>query len=81
MKFLQHLALGRKFLILGVLALLMLALPVGIFVQQTQSAINDARREAQGALPLVDLQRVIQLTQQHRGPVGGHAQWQPGPGG
>ena len=67
MRILNHLKLKQKFLILGLLALLMLILPLGIFVQQTQHGIDEARREARGAVPLVDLQRVIQLTQQHRG--------------
>lgn len=66
MRMMNHLKLNQKFLILGALALLMLMVPLSLYIYQTQQGINEARREAAGAVPLMELQRVIQLTQQHR---------------
>jgi len=67
MPILHRLSLCQKFIILGIVALLTTALPTGMYFKQTLAEINTARLEAQGTAPVIALQRVVQLTQQHRG--------------
>ena len=64
---LTHLPLLHKFLILGLIGLLMSALPTALFVMQSVDAIQDARREARGAPPLLALHKAVQGLQVHRG--------------
>jgi len=67
MPLLHRLSLAHKFMILGVIALLMLALPTGIYFKRSLADVAGARLEARGAPPLVALNNVIRLTQTHRG--------------
>jgi methyl-accepting chemotaxis protein len=67
MSLLHRLNLAQKFMLLGLIALLMLALPTGLYFKRTFAEIEVAQREERGNAPLVALNRVIQLTQSHRG--------------
>ena len=67
MSLLHRLNLSHKFLVLGVIAMLMLALPLSLYYHRAFADIDAAQREAIGAPPLVALNKVIQLTQTHRG--------------
>lgn len=63
MSLLHRLNLSSKFIALGFISLLMLLLPS----TESLSDIDVAQREVQGSGPLVVLNKVIQLTQTHRG--------------
>lgn len=67
MHLLGRLSLWQKFAILGFIALLMVLVPTALHVQKAASDIRVAQREAQGMPPLMAMQKVIQLVQQHRG--------------
>jgi methyl-accepting chemotaxis protein len=67
MPLLHRLSLSHKFLILGVIALLMVVLPTGLYLRLTGAEIATAHLESRGTAPVTALQKVIQLTQQHRG--------------
>ncbi len=67
MSLLHRLNLSHKFALLGGVALIMVALPTGLYIKQSQSEIETAKLEAQGTAPVIELQKVVQLTQQHRG--------------
>src|SRR5437870_8821302 len=71
MSILHRLSLFHKFLILGIVALLMTALPTGLYLKQSQADIDTAELEAQGTAPAIALQTVVRLTQQHRGIAAG----------
>jgi len=64
---LDRLNLSNKFLILGLLALLMIAVPTAVHVRKSFGEVRVAKLEAQGMPPLMALQKVIQFAQQHRG--------------
>jgi hypothetical protein len=67
MALLHRLKLEHKFLILGLIAFVMVAVPSSAYLLKSfqQSAV--AQLEARGGPPLVALNKVIQLTQTHRG--------------
>ena len=67
MSVLHRINLLQKFLILGVIGLLMSALPTWLYVSEALGDIAKARQEAQGAAPLLALNKVVQLLQVHRG--------------
>jgi methyl-accepting chemotaxis protein len=67
MSLLHRLNLSHKFIGLGIVALIMLALPASLYFKGAMTDIASAQREARGAPPLVALNKVIQLTQVHRG--------------
>jgi methyl-accepting chemotaxis protein len=67
MSFIQRLNLSHKFMALGLLALLMAALPTAIYVQGSMADIARAKKEVDGTGPVIALQKVVQLMQQHRG--------------
>ena len=71
MPILHRLSLSCKFIILGIVALLMTALPTGLYFKQTLADIDTASLEARGTAPVIALQKVVQLTQQHRGIAAG----------
>ena len=71
MPLLHRLNLAQKFLVLGLIALLMVALPSGLYFKRVFADIDSAEREVQGARSLVMLNKVIQLTQTHRGMAAG----------
>ena len=64
---LGQLRLAHKFLILGVIALFMMALPASIAVRGEMAVWRMASGEAQGIMPAGQLLKLVQLTQQHRG--------------
>jgi len=64
----QHrLSLIQKFMILGILALLISALPALLFFGNSLKQQQKATLEKRGSAPLIALNKVIQLTQTHRG--------------
>ncbi len=67
MSLLHRLNLSQKFLILGFIALCMVALPSGLYFKRIFSEIETAQREARGSGSLVALNKVIQHLQSHRG--------------
>ena len=67
MPLLHHMKLAHKFLILGLVALIMIAIPTGMYFQRSLADIRVAQRELQGTAPLVALNKVIQYSQTHRG--------------
>ena len=71
MQFLNHMRLSAKFLLLGILALLMVALPTGLYFQNAWGSAAFARQEASGRDAVVVLNRTIQTLQSHRGLAAG----------
>ena len=67
MSLLHRISLLQKFLILGTVGLLMSLLPTWLYVNDALDNIAKARHEAQGAAPLLALNKVVQLMQVHRG--------------
>ena len=63
----QRLPLLYKFLILGLAAILMSAVPTWLFVSGALDDLARARHEARGAPPLLALHKVVQGLQVHRG--------------
>ena len=63
----QRLPLLYKFLILGLAAILMSAVPTWLFVSGALHDLARARHEARGALTLLALHKVVQGLQVHRG--------------
>ncbi|WP_411727819.1 methyl-accepting chemotaxis protein [Methyloglobulus sp.] len=62
----SRLLLSQKFLILGVLALIMVAIPLGFYVARMQQDITYANSELKGIDPTLSMVKLVQLTQQHR---------------
>ncbi len=71
MSILHRLNLAQKFIVLGVLALAMAALPTALYVQRAADDVATAKLESRGLLPLTDLQAVVKAVQQHRGLAAG----------
>ena len=71
MSILHSLSLPRKFLILGLIALLMTAAPTFLFTQRAFEDIRIASLEVDGAKPVIALQKILQFAQQHRGVAAG----------
>ncbi len=67
MPLLHRLQLGQKFLILGLIALVMVLIPSTLYFQRSIAEIGDAQRELRGTTPLLALNKVIQYSQVHRG--------------
>jgi len=67
MSILHRLSLAQKFMILGALALLMITIPTGLYLQRALNDVALAERQKSGSEVLVVLNRVTQLTQTHRG--------------
>ncbi|MEY4748497.1 MAG: hypothetical protein RIQ60_711 [Pseudomonadota bacterium] len=65
--FLNHLKLAHKFMLLGLIAAIMLAVPSALVVGSSLDAMRLSRGEAAGLAPLADALAVVRLTQQHRG--------------
>ena len=63
----RNLKLSQKFWLIGVLALIMVAVPAGMTIQNKLSVLRNAQTEAAGMAPASALLKLIQLTQQHRG--------------
>ncbi|MES2323834.1 MAG: methyl-accepting chemotaxis protein [Pseudomonadota bacterium] len=64
---LNRLFLWQKFAVMGLLALVMVAAPLVLYMLETQKAINAAALEQRGIEPARALLLALQMTQQHRG--------------
>lgn len=58
--------LRQKFLLLGIIALILVALPFGFYLNSVQKNVAVAQNEINGIKPVQTLLKIIQLTQQHR---------------
>jgi methyl-accepting chemotaxis protein len=63
----RNLKLSRKFTLIGVVALLLLAIPASMVIRSELGLLDFAKQELTGIAPANDALRLIQLTQQHRG--------------
>ncbi|MDO8262639.1 MAG: methyl-accepting chemotaxis protein [Gallionella sp.] len=64
---LDRLALGQKFVVLGLMSVLLVILPLYLYVSQANNEIEAAALKAKGIKVVQSLLRVVQFTQQHRG--------------
>ncbi len=67
MPLMHRMKLSSKFLILGLIALVMVAIPSGLYFKRAISEIGIAQRELRGTQPLLAINKVIQYSQVHRG--------------
>jgi methyl-accepting chemotaxis protein len=67
MSILHRLNLAQKFMLLGLIALIMVVVPSGLYFQRVMDDVATAKRELLGADPQIALNQVIQFTQTHRG--------------
>jgi len=63
----SRMLLWQKFVILGVLALVLVILPFSFYVVETEKAVNAAILETQGIPPTQNLLELVRLLQKHRG--------------
>ncbi|MDP2109496.1 MAG: methyl-accepting chemotaxis protein [Thiobacillus sp.] len=66
-QFISNLKLSRKFTLIGVLVLAMVAMPVWLVIKTAVATLSVARAEAAGIEPSGDMLTLIKFTQQHRG--------------
>ena len=66
-QFLRDLRLAHKFSLLGVVAAVVVLLPLAYYVHNVEERLDQVRSELEGIAPSRGLLRVVQLTQQHRG--------------
>src|SRR5690606_17305555 len=66
MSWLHRISLSQKFVVLGVLALVMMALPTTLYLLRTADEVRTAERRVEGATTAIALQKVIQMAQNHR---------------
>lgn len=71
MKTLYHARLATKFLFLGVIALVMVVLPTGLYFQITMHSAAFARKEDSARSAVVSMNQMIQTLQTHRGLAAG----------
>lgn len=64
---LSRLFVVQKFMLLGVLVVVLFGTPTGIFVSGINEQVGFARQEIKGAEYLVSAMKFLQFTQQHRG--------------
>jgi len=64
-------SLSTKFLVLGTIALVTLALPTALYLQRTAADVRIAQRPVDGVSAIIALQKVIHSIQNHRGLVAG----------
>ena len=67
-----NLRFAHKFVLIGVVVVLMLVAPVSIAVRAELQTFQAARSEASGIAPAGDLIKLLQLSQQHRGLSAGY---------
>ena len=67
MSFLHRIHLSTKFMLLGLIALVMVALPTTLYVQNALQAVAYAQKEIQAAQSVTRLNTVIPMVQYHRG--------------
>ena len=66
-RFISSLKIRTRFAIMGLVGLIMTAVPMALYVHGAWSELKTSRLESQGIAPSRALVKVIQLTQQHRG--------------
>jgi len=66
-RFLERLDISKRFLLLGLIALVLCVIPVTLQVRSAWQVVSTSSLEAQGIAPAKSLLKVIQLAQQHRG--------------
>ncbi len=66
-KYVSALPLARKFMLIGALALGMVALPAWLSIRADLTALATSENEASGMTPARDVLSLIEATQQHRG--------------
>ncbi len=66
MSILHRITLPQKFFVLGMFALVMVALPTSLYLQRTADEIATASRRVEGAEAALALQKVVRLAQNHR---------------
>ncbi|NVO08293.1 MAG: hypothetical protein HXX19_21180 [Rhodoferax sp.] len=72
----QHrLSLIQKFMILGLIALTISALPALLYFSNAFKQQEKATLEKRGSAPLIALNKVIQLSQPHRGMPAAMPRW------
>jgi methyl-accepting chemotaxis protein len=71
MSLLHRMSLSTKFLVLGVVALVTLALPTTLYLQRTAADVRVAQRPVDGVSAILALQKVVQSIQNHRGLAAG----------
>ena len=78
MSLLHRLSLAQKFMILGLLALVMVVFPATLYLRLAFQGAAQSERQVEGAQVLGEINGVIQSTQKHRGlsagMLGGNAQ-------
>jgi methyl-accepting chemotaxis protein len=67
MHLLHRLSLSTKFLVLGVIALVMVTVPTGMYFNRLLGEVHAAKREAMAKDAVVMLNAVVQFSQTHRG--------------
>jgi len=67
MPLLHRLSLSQKFIILGLVALIMVLVPTGLYFKNSRADVAAAQREAIATDALVALNAVVQFAQTHRG--------------
>jgi len=67
MNWLHNIRLQTKFIILGVIALIMVVVPSALYLQMASDEIAVAEREAVGTGPVIAVLKVVQFSQTHRG--------------
>ena len=67
MSFMHRISLSQKFMILGLLALVMVAAPTLVLYRNSAAEIAVVEREDMGVHAVATLIRVVQMTQTHRG--------------
>ena len=67
MALLHRLSLAQKFLILGLIALVMVVVPTGLYFKTVSAQVSVAQLESRASAAVVALNKVVQLTQTHRG--------------
>ena len=67
MSLLHRMNLAQKFLVLGGVAAVMVLLPSVVYFQRAMAVVSTAELEMRGTRPVMALNKVVQLTQTHRG--------------
>ena len=67
MSLLHRMGLAQKFLVLGLLALVMVLVPSAMYFKYVLAEVEFSQRESRGTHSVVLLNKVVQLTQTHRG--------------
>ncbi|MSP28365.1 MAG: methyl-accepting chemotaxis protein [Methylococcales bacterium] len=63
----SRMLLWQKFVILGVLALVLVILPFGFYIIETEKSVNAAILETKGIPPVQNVLELVRLLQKHRG--------------